>query len=224
MSFWQGCGLARKGCSIPSRPLLRTIGGAGIVLSPPTSSHVGVLHSATSTLYAYGTSCHGQAPRVVVVSFLQPPRLPQGSSQKHARLVVQHLRRTRPYLNPVCCVPPSRAVLFALSMLGELSWLGFLLLYRQVRAQVHRVAPAEIHRGVRDVPDVPQPQHNPHQRPRVETLLRALPGWQKRGFPFYLSFLLFSRFWLPCRCTRDAVALVCAEPCRFGGAFFFYCV
>ncbi len=47
---------------------------------------------------------------------------------------------------------------------------------RQVRAQVHRIAPAEIHRGVRDVPDVPQPQHNPHQGPRVAALLRALPG------------------------------------------------
>lgn len=51
--------------------------------------------------------------------------------------------------------------------------------YREVRAEVYRVPPAEIHRGVRDVPDVPQPQHNPHQGSCVAALLRALPGEEK---------------------------------------------
>lgn len=92
---------------------------------------------------------------------------------KHARLVYKYLPfRIQPCPAPVgfpSCQYPTNDSL-------QLACLIAFLLCRQVRAEVHRVASAEIHRGVRDVPDVPQPQHNPHQGPRVEAVLRALPG------------------------------------------------
>lgn len=50
------------------------------------------------------------------------------------------------------------------------------LFHREVRAEVHRVFAAEVHRGIRHLPDVPQPQHNSNQGSRFEALLRPLPG------------------------------------------------